>query len=187
MHAKMRLAGWWLLFEASCAGDILGQEPTPRERFDATRAELVAAARAQLQASTACENAWSAHAVAEYRLRECIPEVRACLAASAKGAGPEPAAKVLACLDALVENRADVPGSELAPFLDGCDAHVDLGQLLFLTILANTGAPEMRWNWTAPASANGLQLYLQGATFTPNVHDATGWLLSNAVCASIGP
>lgn len=95
------------------------QEPTQAERFAAVREKLVAETRQQLLADDLATVAWGGHTAAEYRLTECIPQLRARLAGLAKPTGNAAEFAALALLDALVETDAIVPGEELAPFLTG--------------------------------------------------------------------
>jgi hypothetical protein len=95
------------------------QEPTPAERFAAMRKQLVAGVTNQLQADDLPSVAWGAHAAAEYRLAECIPELRARLTKLGRPSSAATEFAALALLDALVETGASVPGEELVPFLEG--------------------------------------------------------------------
>lgn len=70
--------------------------------------------------------------------------------------------------------------------LPGCDAYIDPATVLFSGLLANTGQGDMCWSWAVPAAGRGVEVRLQGGTFTPNAHNVPGILLTQAVCAAIG-
>lgn len=95
------------------------QDPQPRQGYEQTRAKLVAGAKANLQAKDLATLAWAAHAAAEYRLTECVPDLVAALEPQATQPGAHAEYAALAVLDALVETGAAVPGKQLVPFLDG--------------------------------------------------------------------
>src|SRR5262245_13336238 len=114
MHPISRLT---LLTALACSA--AAQVEPPGERFAKHREELERATIAQLRSDDLATAAWGAYAVAEHRLRGCIPEVSARLA---RLAGPTEAeagrCAAIALLDALIETRAVVPAIELAPFAD---------------------------------------------------------------------
>jgi hypothetical protein len=117
MGVRAHLAAVWLSSIASCLATA--QEPTRQERFAKTRAQLVADTKSQLQAEDLATVAWAAHAAAEYRLTECVAELRATLGARGRGADGHVEHTSAAVLDALVETEAHVPGEALVPFLSG--------------------------------------------------------------------
>jgi hypothetical protein len=88
----------------------------------------------------------------------------------------------------LAVTMAPLPGGvSLAPIgLNGCSAHVDLGQLLLITLLPNTGTGELRWTWSVPALLPSMSLWMQAGTFTPDVHNPLDLLLSNGLCVHLG-
>jgi hypothetical protein len=70
--------------------------------------------------------------------------------------------------------------------LGGCEAHIDLGLVVFTVIMPNPSGIDMRWSWTVPAAANGVQIFFQGATLTPNPYNNRSLLVTNALCAKVG-
>lgn len=79
------------------------------------------------------------------------------------------------------------PPVPLQPFgMPGCFGHVDLGAVMFTTLLANPASTDMRWAWNVPAAAQGLTIHAQAATFTPNPLNAPGILVTNGICVRAG-
>lgn len=88
---------------------------TPAEHFRAKREQLTEEVQVQLKSEDPATIAWGAHTAAEFRLRGCIPELRAQL--RAKELANEFVA--LALLDALIQANASLPDEELRPFVKG--------------------------------------------------------------------
>lgn len=70
--------------------------------------------------------------------------------------------------------------------LPDCSSHLDIGQLLLFEPLPNLGTGDLRWSTPIPLGVGGQQFHMQAITFTPNLHNATGWLLSSGLCVQLG-
>lgn len=99
---------------------------TPAEHFRATREKLTEEAQVQLKSEDLATVAWGAHTAAEFRLRGCIPELRAQL----RTKGPAHKFVALALLDALIQTHASLPDEELQPFLQGTTTNSVLALIL---------------------------------------------------------
>lgn len=79
------------------------------EGWAAVRARFAVMACERLQSSEPAAAAWGGFLVAEYRLEECVPEVRDCLAAAVAAPGELHRSVAAACFDALLRCKAEVP------------------------------------------------------------------------------
>lgn len=99
---------------------------TPAEHFRATREKLTEEVQVQLKSEDLATVAWGAHTAAEFRLRGCIPELRAQL----RTKGPANEFVALALLDALIQTHASLPDEELRPFVQGITTNSVLALIL---------------------------------------------------------
>ncbi|MCA8963974.1 MAG: hypothetical protein H6838_10110 [Planctomycetes bacterium] len=102
---------------AACIGGLLvAQEAeTPAQQLRALRARIAEEVRPRLQSDDPATVAWAAHTAAEFRLVDCVDDLRQQLRTMGKGR-PYLA---LALLDALIQSDAKVPSEELLPFATG--------------------------------------------------------------------
>jgi len=90
----------------------------PGKHFAELRERLVKDTKSILRSDDWQQVAWGAYAAAEFRLTECVPDLRAKLQAVARSDHKERPFTALALLDALIQTDASVPSDELAPFTD---------------------------------------------------------------------
>ena len=98
------------------------QQKTPAQRFAELRENLVKEVTEQLRSDDLATVAWGAHAIVEFRLEQCLPELRARLKTLARADRKQREFAALVLLDTVVRMDAVVPGDELQPFLTGRSA-----------------------------------------------------------------
>lgn len=108
---------FFIALGAMAIGQIaLAQEQqTPQQQLRAIRTKLAQDVQPKLQSDDPLTVAWAAHTVAEFRLTDCIDDLRQQLRTTGKA---EPYV-ALALLDALIQTEAKIPGEELQPFVTG--------------------------------------------------------------------
>ncbi len=94
---------------------VAQEQETPARQLRALAARIADEVRPRLASDDPLTVAWAAHTAAQFRLVDCVADLRQQL----RTMGRTHPFVALALLDALIQANAEVPGEELLPFVTG--------------------------------------------------------------------